>query len=101
MWGSFLTYYTSGSGTATQLDMHTYANSFLTLFFAAPLTNEGLDTAFYSSESAWYGFLRKSASGTLTDPPLDGAVTVPEPGTLMLLGAGLAALGLMRRRKAA
>jgi len=40
-----------------------------------------------------------SISGTLSNPPPGSGISVPEPNSMLLLGAGMAALGLVRRRK--
>lgn len=54
------------------------------------LWNLGLETAHSSSGNTLYFVPRPD-----TDSP---AGQIPEPGTLLLLGAGLLALGLIRRR---
>lgn len=41
-----------------------------------------------------------SASATLANPPPGSGIPVPEPTSMMLLGGGMAALGLVRRRRA-
>jgi hypothetical protein len=42
-----------------------------------------------------------SISGTLANPPPGSGVSTPEPASMLLMGSGLAALGLVRRRRAA
>jgi hypothetical protein len=41
-----------------------------------------------------------SASATLANPPPGSGVSTPEPASMLLMGSGLAALGLVRRRRA-
>lgn len=51
--------------------------------------------------TAWNNTGAWLASSTLTVSGIKAAVDVPEPGTLALLGLGLAGLGAARRRQAA
>jgi len=40
-----------------------------------------------------------SISGTLANPPPGSGVSTPEPASMLLMGSGLAALGIIRRRR--
>jgi hypothetical protein len=53
------------------------------------LWNLGLETAYSGSDNTLY-FIPRPDTGTVPE--------IPEPGTMALLGAGLTALGLLRRR---
>jgi hypothetical protein len=65
----------------------------------------GTETWFVSGSDAGSGFAYSTPSssgdfnGTVTFSPELAPRSVPEPGTLSLLGVGLAGVGLMRRRK--
>ena len=87
--------FTEGIGSNTALNLSTVENRLLFLSFSAPLTDAG-GAVSYDFEFTRLGvpgssFGDGSATGT-------GTTTVPEPSTLMLLGAGLVGLALMRRK---
>jgi hypothetical protein len=82
--------FNSGGGTSTRLSMGNIVNS-LTMYFASALTNNGGTIGFRTSESYLFGSIRANRTGDVT--------SVPEPGTLFLLGAGLVGLGLVRRQR--
>ena len=78
----------SGSGTLLTLHMNTIGTGTSTLSFAPA------DTLFVDSNLATIGV-------TTVDSSVQVATAVPEPQTYLMLVAGLAGLGLWRRRQAA
>jgi hypothetical protein len=67
--------------------------AFLNIDFLAPLTDAGGSIG-YTSASGILGFVTSDGRGTATG----GTTSVPEPGSLVLFGAGLVGFALMRRR---
>jgi hypothetical protein len=84
---------TTGSGTTIGL----YLLGYLTASGVPPYTTP-TPTALTLSLTQT-GISQWSISGTLSNPPPGTGLPVPEPTSMMLLGGGLAALGLVRRRR--
>jgi hypothetical protein len=93
-----LDYYGSASGSANSLSATGSILGWrLNLNFSG-LPTSGGSVSFTGTEGlrTFFGHIVVPRSGTI-----DGAVNVPEPGALFLLGAGLIGLGLVRRRSVA
>ena len=94
-----LDYYGSASGNAGSLSATGSILGWkLNLNFSGSLPTTGGSVGFVGTEGlrTFFGHVVVPRSGTV-----DGAVNVPEPGALFLLGAGLIGLGLVRRRSVA
>ena len=95
---------TAGGGTSNSIFVRNFDN----LLIGLTVQDGGIDAlcgpASDSTGCAFFGDPFYSHSGRVDDDPGVWAyrvTSVPEPGTLLLMGLGLAGMGFSRKRKAA